>query len=148
MSLKAIFKNLSVLVLSFTVANLSLAQDGEGQTLQAKQFFTKDSLISDVIADPAFAGFGRLLFPTNPRFYSGNTLGELDLTWYNNINPQKTVEIVNYLKEKSLAGEKVREVLEIEFGLGGGFALEKVDDHVFVGHVSLLSRRRVMRRRG
>ena len=37
MSLKAIFKNLSVLVLSFTVANLSLAQDGEGQTLQAKQ---------------------------------------------------------------------------------------------------------------
>lgn len=107
MRFKAIFKNLSVVFLSFLLAKFGFAQTVGDETLQHNKFFTQDSLIAEVIDDPALAGFGRLLFPTNPRFFSGNTLGELELTWYNNINPKKTVEIVNYLKEKSLLGEKV-----------------------------------------
>ena len=40
-------------------------------------------------------------------YYSGNTLGGLRLTWYSNIQPAKTVEIVNYVHEKALSGEQV-----------------------------------------
>ena len=38
---------------------------------------------------------------------SGTTLGNMSLTWYNNINPEKTVEIVNYLNSQAEAGETI-----------------------------------------
>ena len=69
--------------------------------------FTADTKISDVINNPLFGDYGRLIFPLNPFYYSGETLGELSLTWYNNINPFKTVEIVNYMKDKVSAGQKI-----------------------------------------
>ncbi|WP_232503716.1 alpha/beta hydrolase-fold protein [Thermotoga profunda] len=74
---------------------------------QSRKIFTANTKIEDVIKDPAFKDFGRFLFPTNKNYYSGNTLGELSLMWYNNINPNKTVEIVNYLKEKADSGETI-----------------------------------------
>ncbi len=55
--------------------------------------YTQDTEISDVINDTAFGDYGRLIFPVNSNYYSGDTLGELGLTWYNNIDPDKTVEI-------------------------------------------------------
>lgn len=69
--------------------------------------FTTETLIQTVQDDPALSGFGRLLFPTDARYYSGTTLGELDLTWYSHIDPDETVEIANYLKEHALSGETV-----------------------------------------
>ena len=69
--------------------------------------YTSNSLISDVIADPAFEGFGRLIFPVDSGYMSGSTLGQLRLTWYTGIRPEKTVEIVNYLRSNALAGETV-----------------------------------------
>ena len=48
-----------------------------------------------------------MLFPVDAGYYSGDTLGELQLTWYHNIDPEKTVEIVNYLKSRAQAGETV-----------------------------------------
>jgi acetyl esterase/lipase len=38
---------------------------------------------------------------------SGDTLGSLRLTWYNNIDQDKTVEVCNYLKSHAEAGETV-----------------------------------------
>ena len=38
---------------------------------------------------------------------SGDTLGNLQLTWYNNIDPEETVEIVNTLWQRANAGETV-----------------------------------------
>ena len=73
----------------------------------AEAGFTVNTPITDVMKDPAFAAFGRLLFPVQSSYYSGNTLGELHLTWYNHIDPDKTVEIVNTLKNRVLAGETV-----------------------------------------
>lgn len=73
----------------------------------AKADFTVNTPIDDVMADPAFADFGRLLFPVQSSYYSGNTLGELRLTWYSHIDPDKTVEIVSTLKNRALAGETV-----------------------------------------
>lgn len=69
--------------------------------------FTRDTRIEDVINDPAFEDYGRFLFPLSTWYYSGDTLAELRLTWYNNIDPDTTVEIVNYLKKEVLKGNKV-----------------------------------------
>ena len=69
--------------------------------------YTKDTRISDVQSDPAFGDYGRLIFPVNSGYLSGDTLGSLRLTWYNYIDPDKTVEICNYLKSHAEAGETV-----------------------------------------
>lgn len=72
-----------------------------------KSPFDTDTRIQAVIDNPAFENYGRLLFPVNSGYYSGSTLGELRLTWYNNIDPNETVEIVNTLWQRANAGETV-----------------------------------------
>ena len=69
--------------------------------------YTVNTKISDVISDPAFGDCGRLLFPVDTGYMSGNTLGSLSLTWYNNIDPNKTVEICNSLHDRAAAGETI-----------------------------------------
>lgn len=79
-------------------------QQTKPQSLAA---FTRESRIEDVQNDPAFDGFGRLLFPTNTYYYSGDTLEELELTYYSHIDPEETVEIVNTLYDRVEAGQTV-----------------------------------------
>ena len=74
---------------------------------QSMAAFTRESRIEDVQNDPAFDGFGRLLFPTNTYYYSGDTLEELELTYYSHIDPEETVEIVNTLYDRVEAGQTV-----------------------------------------
>lgn len=69
--------------------------------------FTVNTKISEVMADLAFEDYGRLIFPVQSGYYSGETLGDLALTWYNNIDADKTVEIVNYMKTRAEAGETI-----------------------------------------
>lgn len=69
--------------------------------------YTKDTKIADVIGDPAFDNYGRLIFPVDSGYYSGNVLGDLRLTWYSNIDPEKTVEIANYMKDHAAAGDAI-----------------------------------------
>lgn len=69
--------------------------------------FDETTPIADVISDPVFGDYGRLIFPADDGYMNGNTLGELRLTWYNNMDPAKTVEIANYLKDHAAAGETV-----------------------------------------
>ena len=69
--------------------------------------YTKETGITDVQNDPVFEDYGRLIFPVNSGYMSGSTLGSLRLTWYSNIDPDKTVEICNYLKSHADAGETV-----------------------------------------
>ena len=61
-------------------------------------YYNRQSRISDVMNDPDFGDWGRLIFPANTSYWDGTTLDDLDLTWYNGIDPDKTVEIVNYFK--------------------------------------------------
>lgn len=70
-------------------------------------FYTVDTAISDVINDPVFGDYGRLVFPVDDWYYSGNTLGDLHLTYYSNIDPNETVEITNYMKEHAVAGNSI-----------------------------------------
>lgn len=69
--------------------------------------YTQDTEISDVINDTAFGDYARLIFPVNSSYYSGDTLGKLGLTWYNNIDPDKTVEIANYMKSHAENGDVI-----------------------------------------
>lgn len=69
--------------------------------------FTRQSKIEDAAHDPAFGSFGRLLFPTDKYYYSGDTLEELRLVYYSHIDPDETVEIVNTLKERAEAGQTI-----------------------------------------
>ena len=71
----------------------------------AKAAFTRESRIEDVKNDPVFGSYGRLLFPLDNYYYSGDTLENLQLTYYSHIDPDETVEIVNTLRERA-ADEK------------------------------------------
>ena len=82
------------------------SQEPEGATT-VETTFTVDTPIQTVMDDPAFGDYGRLLFPTEGGYWSGNTLGDLRLTFYSHIDPDETVEIVNSLKKRALAGETI-----------------------------------------
>lgn len=87
-----------------------LDTEGEGSAPATEEMdgpFTVDTEIDEVINAPAFGEYGRLLFPVEDGYWSGDTLGELRLTWYNNIDPDETVEIVNTLWQRANAGETV-----------------------------------------
>ena len=69
--------------------------------------FTADTPIENVIRNPVFENYGRLLFPLEKWYYSGSTLKQLRLVWYNNMDPEETVEIVNTLWQQVSGGETV-----------------------------------------
>ena len=69
--------------------------------------YTTDTPISEVVQDPVFGDYGRLLFPVEDWYMDGDTLGDLRLTWYSHINAQRTVEICNYLHDRAAAGETI-----------------------------------------
>ena len=69
--------------------------------------FTRESKIKDVKNAPMFGSYGRLLFPVEDAYYSGDTLEELQLTYYSHIDPDETVEIVNTLRERAADGQTI-----------------------------------------
>ena len=69
--------------------------------------YTAGTRTDDVISDPVFGSWGRLIFPVDEWYYNGDTLGSLSMTWYTHIDPDMTVQICNYLREHTLAGEQV-----------------------------------------
>lgn len=68
---------------------------------------TAQTAIDRVIADIDFSPWGRLIFPADSSYWSGTTLGSLQLRWYSHIDAAKTVEIIRYFKAQSLRGEPV-----------------------------------------
>ena len=68
---------------------------------------TESTRISDVINDPLFGDCGRLLFPVDSGYWGGDTLGSLSLAWYSHIRPARTVGIVNALRERASAGNRI-----------------------------------------
>lgn len=83
------------------------AEISVGESKNQAEQYTVNTKISDVTNDPVFEDYGRLIFPVNSAYYSGDTLGELGLTWYNNIDPDKTVEITNYMKSHAENGDVI-----------------------------------------
>lgn len=81
-----------------TASNESSLQEGTYQL---------ETPIQDVMTDPRFEDYGRLLFPTNSRYYSGRTLEDLQLVFYDHIDPNETVAIANDLARRVDEGQTV-----------------------------------------
>lgn len=71
--------------------------------------YTEDTKVTDVINDEVFDGYGRLIFPVDMQISDNLTLKNINtiLPWYSEINTDKTVEIVNYMKEKASSGQQI-----------------------------------------
>ena len=69
--------------------------------------YTAESSIEDVMGDPVFGDYGRLLLPADAYYWSGDRLNDLRLTWYNYVNTEKTVEILNTLHDQAANGEQI-----------------------------------------
>lgn len=70
----------------------------------AREHITRHTPIADVMHDPAFADWGRMIFPLNRGYMTGKTLGTIGLTWYSNIVPRETVDVVNYFYDQVANG--------------------------------------------
>ena len=72
-------------------------------------YVTKDTKVHDVMNNNSFEGFGNLIFPVDRNIPSDMTLEEVGdvYIWYNYFDADKTVEIVNYMKEQADSGNKI-----------------------------------------
>ena len=77
------------------------------EDIEIEEYYSKETSIADVANDPELGDYGRLIFPVNSGYMSGSTLGDLRLTWYNYIDPDKTVEICNYMKAHAENGDVI-----------------------------------------
>lgn len=99
---------MSVLTACGNPAGANHLQEAGNMTENAAgEKYTVDTAIADVKSDPVFGDYGRLIFPVEDWYYGGETLGDLSLTYYSNIDPDKTVEITNYMKEHAAAGDTI-----------------------------------------
>lgn len=77
---------------------------------RSENIYTRSSTVGDVINDPYFEDFGRLLFPVDRSVSEDMTLEEISSSvyvWYNDIDPDKTVEIIQSLHDHAAAGDQV-----------------------------------------
>lgn len=68
-----------------------------------------DTRVLEVIGDPAFKDYGRFLFPVNKTVPADMTLKDLRSMFagYSYVNPERTVAIINYLRERAETGERI-----------------------------------------
>lgn len=73
--------------------------------------YSPQSTVSDVVNDPAFGNFGRLLFPVDRNVSPEMTLAQVSSSsvyiWYPYVQVKKTVEILNYLHSQADRGEAI-----------------------------------------
>lgn len=83
--------------------------DSKARAAETEEAYTLDTRVMDVINDPVFEGYGRLIFPVDRTIGEDLTLGDVGdiLVWYHNVNPDKTVEIANYMKDQVQSGEQI-----------------------------------------
>lgn len=72
---------------------------------ESDEMYNTETTINEVIKDPVFGDYGRLIFPVGSGYMSGSTLGDLSLAWYHFIDPDKTVEICNYMRACAEKGD-------------------------------------------
>ena len=108
---------------STTVQNLAIGEEKTLETgkieqesvtekdinMNEKESFNAESNINDVIHDSAFDDYGRLIFPIDMEIKDNLKLKDVSsiLPWYSEVNTDKTVEIVNYMKNQAMNGEKI-----------------------------------------
>lgn len=79
--------------------------------MSESNIYMLSSTVEEVINDSYFEDFGRLLFPVDRSVSEDMTLAEISSSnvyvWYNYMDPDKTVEIIQTLHDNAAAGEPV-----------------------------------------
>ena len=103
---------ISIVIIGVMIVGLfgyfNRSEENNHETNQLSHF-TKNTKVYDVIYHESFTGFGNLIFPVDRTIDKNTTLDNIDdiYIWYNYINDDKTVEIVNYMKEQVDSGNKI-----------------------------------------
>lgn len=86
---------------------VTLSEGGDG----IFEEYTKDMTVGEIKSDPAFGECGRLLFPMDRTVTDDMTLEDISSSsiyvWYNYIDVNETVAIVNRLKADAEAGKQI-----------------------------------------
>lgn len=90
-----------------TISGSLVSGNGTANSNTTSAPYNRKSRIADVMADLVFGSYGRLLFPVQRGYWSGETLEKLRLTYYNYIDSDETVTIVNYLHNQADNGKTV-----------------------------------------
>ena len=71
-----------------------------GKIIKQGENFTVKTKVKEVVNEPTFKGYGRLIFLVDIKIEDDLTLQNIEeiLPWYSEINPKRTVEIINYMK--------------------------------------------------
>ena len=99
---------LAVLVLAVvTLMGFSYFRRSDSSESNNLSYFDRNTTVGEVINNSSFDGFGKLIFPVDITIPSTTTLSDLEdyYVWYNYMN--KTVEIVNYMKEEVEEGRQI-----------------------------------------
>ena len=96
-------------VVIILVSGCSKIEKQGNKEMNDMSYFSRDTKVMDVINSKSFGSFGKLIFPVDRTIDKNMTLEEAkDLyVWYSYINPNKTVEIVNYMKEQADSGNQI-----------------------------------------
>ena len=79
------------------------------QTAIPENYYIENSKVTEVMRDPAFGDYRHLIFPVDIAISEDLELKDVEdiLPWYSEVNPKKTVEIVNYMKDRVTDGEQI-----------------------------------------
>ena len=79
------------------------------QTAIPENYYLENRKVTEVMRDPAFGDYGHLIFPVDIAISEDLELKDVEdiLPWYSEVNPKKTVEIVNYMKDRVTDGEQI-----------------------------------------
>lgn len=93
------------------VPSAEIPDSNSGKNEPMDMYYTSQSTVSDVLNDPYFEDFGRLLLPVDRNISSSMTLDQVSTSgvymWYPYIRVEKTVEILNYLHSQAAKGERI-----------------------------------------
>lgn len=96
---------------SGTEAEEDRTMENNAGTSIDRNTYTRSSTVSDVLRDPYFEDFGRLLFPVDRSVSESMTLEQVSsgsvYVWYHYLDPDKTVEIIENLHDRAASGEKI-----------------------------------------
>ena len=101
---------LAVLVLAVvTLMRFSYFRRSDSSESNNLSYFDRNTTVGEVINNSSFDGFGKLIFPIDITIPSTTTLSDLEdyYVCYNYMNADKTVEIVNYMKEEVEGGRQI-----------------------------------------
>ena len=106
---KSVFLILSLSLMLITCTGCGESSAKKESAMQAETPFHLETKVVDVINDPVFRGYGRLIFPADRHISHDLSLKDVGniLVWYNDVRPERTVEIVNYMKTQAQQGRQI-----------------------------------------